>query len=476
MRILLVEDNKSFADNVIATLRNISDNFSIFNAKGRDSSIAAIKERFFDLIILDLNIPTVDDELDGAVDHGQAVFYEAQANCPGTPIYILTGSEPDKFCLDLARHGSKIDLWGTGKEIPGVLYFPKDDANRLVHEVVSLAELLGGTDKITINTRGKNITLSPEQKRTLRIFTRANGGSSCEISRLGGLSDAIVLRVTVHDFRQNVRALCVAKLGLAEKISKEIQSFESDVKLLKMGAFAPVVKHLNQGLKGFAGVFYSLAEGYDSTLFDAVANDISSVPEIIDQVRSGLERWTAAKKVERVKISRIRQRVLSDSALDDILEKFNLPFVKEIEEIEVDASISCIHGDLHGANILVNPKYIPVLIDFGDVGEGYTCLDPVTLELSMVFHPDGSALGLAGPLLKLIERWPDIETYIESNQLKPAIVACRDWAHDVGGGDKAVLAAGYAFGIRQLKYATVDPSHTLLLLTNIAEKLLARDD
>lgn len=476
MRILFVEDNKSFAENVVATLGNNPGNVSITNTKSRDSSIAAISEQFFDLVILDLNIPTVDDGLDGAVDHGQAVFYEIQAKCPGTPIYILTGSEPDKFCFDLARHGSKIDLWGTGHEIPGVLYFPKDDANHLVSEIMGLAEQLAETDQITINTRGKKITLSPEQKRTLRIFTRANGGTSCEISKLGGLSDAIVLRVAVHDRQQNVRALCVAKLGLAEKISKEIQSFESDVKLLKMGAFAPVMKHLNQGLKGFAGVFYSLAEGYDNTLFDAVANDTSSAPEIIDQVRSGLERWTAAKKVERVKISNIRRRVLSDSALDEILQKFNLPFVKAIENIEVDASISCIHGDLHGANILVNPKRIPVLIDFGDVGEGYTCLDPVTLELSMVFHPDGETLGLAAPLIKLIERWPDIEMYTDSNQLKPAIVACRDWAHDVGGGDKAVLAAGYAFGIRQLKYTTVDSSHTVLLLTNIAKKLLTEDD
>lgn len=476
MRVLFVEDNKSFADNVIATLRNIPDNVLTTNAKSRDSSIAAISGQFFDLIVLDLNIPTVDDGLDGAVDHGQAVFYEALAKCPGTPIYILTGSEPDKFCLDLARHGSKIDLWGTGREIPGVLYFPKDDANRLVHEIKGLAELLAGTDKITINTRGKNIDLTPEQKRTLRIFTRANGGSSCEISKLGGLSDAIVLRVTVHDLRQNVRALCVAKLGLAEKISNEMQSFESDVKLLKMGAFAPVMKHLSQGLRGFAGVFYSLAEGYERTFFDVIANDTSSAPEIIEQVRSGLERWIAAKKVERVKISDIRRRVLGDAALEEILHKFELPFVMEIENMEVDASISCIHGDLHGANILVNPKRIPVLIDFGDVGEGCTCLDPVTLELSMVFHPDGGALGLATPLLKLIEQWPDIEVYTEGNQLKPVIVACRDWAHDVGGGDKAVLAAGYAFGIRQLKYATVNPSHTVRLITNIAKKLLAGDD
>jgi Ser/Thr protein kinase RdoA (MazF antagonist) len=57
---------------------------------------------------------------------------------------------------------------------------------------------------------------------------------------------------------------------------------------------------------------------------------------------------------------------------------------------------ACVHGDLHGSTALVSASGSAVVVDYGDVAEGPASLDPVTLELSLILHPQG-ATSPAGP-------------------------------------------------------------------------------
>jgi CheY-like chemotaxis protein/GNAT superfamily N-acetyltransferase len=472
MRVLFVEDNKTFADTMESSLRKIVGT-SVTVAMSRDSALAALHDHFFDIIVLDLAIPTQDDALDNAPEHGQTVFYDARRLSPGTPVYILTGSEPDEFALGLARYGNQVDLWGTGQLLANIIYYAKERADELLDELQSLARDIAITDAVTIDTRGRNIELKPEHKRVLQVFTRLHGGVSCLIQRVGGgLSGARTLRISVKDDQAHVRLLCIAKLGGADDVRRESEAFERHVKLLRIGAATPLLNHIHLGLRGFAGIFYALAEGYDETLFDVAAARPVAVAPVIRELRSGMERWPGAGNVRTVKIEEMRRRLLSDAALAQLRARYEIPRIDALEALEVRALDACIHGDLHGGNILVSANGNPVLIDFGDVGPGFTCLDPVTLELSIVFHPDGHNHGLAEKLLPRIHEWPNIEAYTLDNPLAATIEACRDWAHDQGGSDGAVLAAGYAFAVRQLKYDTVEAEFTLKLIEAIASRLL----
>jgi aminoglycoside phosphotransferase (APT) family kinase protein len=207
-------------------------------------------------------------------------------------------------------------------------------------------------------------------------------------------------------------------------------------------------------------------------LFDVIAHRPDDAVAVLRNVRAGLERWSSARHVSQVAISDVRRRVLTDPELERIKETFPVAALAfELELLSIRASQSCIHGDLHGGNILVNAKQDVVLIDFGDVGPGFTCLDPVTLELSLIFHPEAVRLGFSEKLSAIVEHWPDVDRYIEDNEFGTIIETCREWAHDVGGGDKDVLACGYSFALRQLKYGTVDPAITLKLLESVRAKL-----
>lgn len=473
MHILFVEDNKSFAADVLESIDAKKLGIRITSAVSRDAALLEIsRDQIFDLIILDLKIPTQDEGLDIDATHGHAVFHSIQSAMPGTPIYILTGSEPDHFATDLSRHSERVDLFGSGKSLPTILYFPKDKVDLLVDEVLVLATDAAATEKIELNRGGKTVELTHAQKRLLKVFTRLSGGNSCFVERAGGLSDALVLKVMVKRDGDK-RGVSIAKLGLATKIRAERDAYENDVKLLTAGAFAPVIQRIEKGVGLFAGVFYSLADEYGKTLFEVIRDDVVHAPTVISDLGGKLARWTDVKKTSKVAVSSIRKRLLSDEKLAELKANFDLRFIDEVERQEVTSSFSCIHGDLHGGNVLVNDRWAPVLIDFGDVGDGPSCLDPVTLELSLLFHPDGC--GRTPQLVDLVDHWPSIDFYLEKHSLAPAIRACREWAHHIGASDKDVLAAAYAYTLRQLKYDTVPPDVTLRLLKCVSAQILSVD-
>ncbi len=444
----------------------------VLQADCRDDALAQLQSSFFDLVILDLTIPTTRAGLDAAREHGQEVFYAARKHADGTPVRILTGSEPDGFCLGLAKYGQSVDLWGSGVEIPTISYLAKEEAVTLVQEIEALSRDLARTDEIGIDTWGRQLSLSPEDRRALRAFTRRYGGVSCTLRPFGsGLSDASVFRLFVLDERGHNKTVCVAKLGDNAVLQTELTAFES-VTQLRMGSYTPLLQRTGKGLRGRAAIFYALADGYDRSLFDVIRADPKAAAQVVRDLRGKLARWTDAKYLDNVRISEIRRRLLSDAKWLSLCEKFQLQRLQAVEDLPVRVHRGCIHGDLHCGNILVDAQNSPVLIDFGDVGAGFSCLDPVSLELSLIFHRDAVQQGTSGQFHERLRQWPDIDAYTHDSTLGECVVACRDWAHEVAGSDAAVLAAGYAYTLRQLKYDDVEPALTMTLLDSIVERLL----
>ena len=474
MRILFVEDNETFVSQIAPFLRNIGGIDDVKHVRSRDAAIAAIEDASYDLVILDLTIPAVDDSLDIAADHGQTVFHEIRLRAPGTPTFILTGSEPDEFSRRLARFGENLDLWGTGSQTNTVDYFLKEEVDKLLERVSQIADVVAGTDSITIDSRGRDVGLSEVQRRIVKVFGRKAGGVSCEVKSLGGgLSDAKVVQAIAKDDQGRVMANCAAKLGTKEEIETEITAYEQHVKRLGVGCYPPAVCTRNKGVGGGTGQFYTLADEHTETFFKVSHDDAAEAAGVLAQVKEKLTLWTGARAVSETTVGDIRRRCVSDQSLASILRGTDLPFIGKIEEGRLRAAQSCVHGDLHGGNILVDRGRRPILIDFGDVGPGYTALDPVTLELSLLFHPEGVRLGLSDSLAPIIASWPDVDRYIAGHALAPLLRACRDWAHDVAGGDLDVLANGYGFALRQLKYETVPKEVTLRLLESISDKIAA---
>jgi hypothetical protein len=80
MRVLLIEDDEQFLEDVVPSFAEVvGTHGNLTVAKSRDSAIAALNKaasnnEFYDLFVLDLGIPPTDGEGDEDVKHGMAVF------------------------------------------------------------------------------------------------------------------------------------------------------------------------------------------------------------------------------------------------------------------------------------------------------------------------------------------------------------------------------------------------------------------
>jgi hypothetical protein len=131
------------------------------------------------------------------------------------------------------------------------------------------------------------------------------------------------------------------------------------------------------------------------------------------------------------------------------------------------------HGDLHGFNVLVNDQNEPTLIDYGEVRKANGALDPVTLELSILFHP-----GIRGrfgdwPSVEQAAQWADMDSYLAGCPVSEFVRACRGWATVAAAGTDELLATAYAYALRQTKYGDAGTELALAIARGSYAELLA---
>jgi CheY-like chemotaxis protein len=110
MRILLVEDEESKRQQVTELLRDEFPKSAVVEAKSLNSALRRIAEDVFDLVILDMTMPTFDiasDEEGGRPQAygGRELLRHMKRRGVGTPVIVLTqfdrfGKEPDQRSID----------------------------------------------------------------------------------------------------------------------------------------------------------------------------------------------------------------------------------------------------------------------------------------------------------------------------------------------------------------------------------------
>jgi CheY-like chemotaxis protein len=473
MRILLVEDDENFLKDFLPHLKIAAGGSStIVVAKSRKSAIDRIAGEVFDLFLLDLKIPTNDGGLDPSVSHGRSVFHEARRYAPRTPILFLTGSSADEMVDDVLRHAEQEDVWGDRKPISTIQIYRKSNLDEALRALADLSQRIALTDQIEI--RPKVDSYSREQRRVLRTFARRRNGASCVVAPLsGGLSASRVVRVTVLDGSGVEQIQAVGKLGTLTAVEDEVERFNRDVPRLSPGAFPQLVEVVRGGAGLSAGAFYRLAETFDDTLFSSLKKSGADIPTLVGHVSNLTIAWRVSLPEVQKSIGDVRRRLLGDDKTREIAATYAIDWIADLEERPIQVRWGCVHGDLHGGNVLVGQRMQPILIDFGDIGHGPACLDAITLELSAIFHPSHAAECGEWPTPEQAAGWCSVERYTAGSPISAFVLACRSWATQVAAGDREMLAAAYAYVLRQLKYEGTRKDVALALLDAIRAELVA---
>ena len=151
MKLLIVEDAANILEALEDALDGVLGKDEIVVCRSRDNALEAINSTVFDYAVLDLKIPTVNDQLDAEVIHGEAVYRRLRRDSPGTPVRFLTAFGTEDFVTDLLQEAEKVDIWDSGLEAPMVSLLPKKRLGEITAIIQSVKDDIRQTDDIEIN-------------------------------------------------------------------------------------------------------------------------------------------------------------------------------------------------------------------------------------------------------------------------------------------------------------------------------------
>jgi aminoglycoside phosphotransferase len=294
--------------------------------------------------------------------------------------------------------------------------------------------------------------VNPAFVRAVQTYASYTNHSAANVQSSSGLSGATVGRVRLESQSQ-AAANFILKVLPFEDAADEFERYRNFVaSRLAPGVFAPTVMSISAGLRKQSGLISTLAgDGYQS-VFRLLRENPSEAARVVSHLRDKLAPWYDNPATNMITLRELRREKASDdvtSRPEPLGDRLDV-----IEELEIEMPRVITHGDMHGENILVDRRGQPLLIDFGDVGFGHAPVDPVTLELSLIYHVEGPARDNAIGSSIDWQSWPDISQCYGSSPLSAFASECRSWADEVGS-PRATLAFGYAHSLRQLKYPDV---------------------
>lgn len=453
MRLLLVEDDPEIV-RVFEAEFPAGEGIELTTASNRQSALGLVDSTSFDLVVCDLRIPSAEGTDDEGVAHGRAVLTRLLRPDLGTPVLAFSAYGTLELVQDLMKEAKQEDFLGEGTPRGMLRFLRKDELPGCINEVRSVETSIDELDQIELAFGLVAGALRWEHTRILRIYARRLGAHVIRLSPLaGGLSGSQVVRVRLERAGV-VIASVVAKLDAIPRIEAEHRKVEEFVApRLAPGSFPSAVTPIRAGAGSQGGLFYRFAGAHDRSLFDALES--TEVTMIVGRLRTALEPWHESGLVERVPLSELRADLVDLGDVRDGLRPAELAD----ESMTLSVRRSAIHGDLHVFNVLLSAADAPLMIDFGLVHDGSTAIDPITLELCPIFHPDAQAGARGWPSVDQAANWDDLDVYLENCPFPDFVRACRDWAFGVAAGDLQVFAAVYACALRQLKFP--DTPHDL---------------
>lgn len=475
MRVLLVEDNASFAQSVEDGLSDIDD-CSLMWVTNRDDAINRLDNGTFDLVLLDRSIePNSEVKFNDNVSYGWEVFLHIKQTQQGTPVWFLTAYWDVELASLLADdHPRTDDIYSTGNISNLYRGARKADLPQEVVRISALADAKRALSVIPVNYVGQNVLPDEREKTIVRQLAKRKHAVAVSVQPFpGGLSGARVLKVDLLNADQVVIGTFVGKIDFIQNIKRESLKHQNIFSLLDHGAVPNNCDLVTCGAGNIGGVFFGMVGGETYSLFDKLKedpDDVTGIPAILEGKQ---EKWQNAVAQETQTLGDIRRRFIRDTILSGIEDELPAFARHDIENKEMSVGVCYQHRDLHAGNVLFAPNDDVLMIDYLEAGQDCACLDSVTLELSLVFHSE--SLGIRGdwPTIASARQWFDIESYLAGCPFPELVRSCRSWSERHSTSAQEVAAIVYSYAMRQLKYGDTDKELARVLILKAVEKMSA---
>ena len=471
LRVLVVEDDPDQAQAVEEACRRAIDQPDMVVEVVGDASSAndLLGSQDFDLFVCDLAIPHTLHSFVPDRDQGLQVIQEVRRTQPGLPVIVLSeyGKDPE-ILRRIIEKGGTADPYGLVAPRVMIEPFPKEEFLACEQAIASALGRSAGVASIPVTGPGAG-ALQAGEERAVQILTREVGGAAAQVIRLDeGLSGAKVLRVSLTAEDGGPRGRIVAKIGLHERALRERKAYEAAAYQLPPNLGAPLAKSVEAGAGRFAAIIYRDLEEHERDLFQILAADPLQAGAVVESLREQFRSIHDGAAEKEFTLMNLRRRIVnrSDLALAGDLDGR----IRALDNVPIPGHECLQHGDLHGKNVLVDGGGDPMLIDYADFGHTSGVLDPVTVELSAVFHPGAADARGDWPSVPRISEFFDLGAYLDECPFPDYIGTCRTWQEAVGG-EQEIAAVVLAYALRQLRYDDTDHERAKALLEAAVARL-----
>lgn len=465
MKILLVEDEDRSVRQVLPRIDRAAPGAEVVIAMCRDDALLRIADSDFDLIVCDIRIPPTLESADVDERHGLLVSASVRQLAPGTPVIFLTAFTTGPDTRAQLSNGGTREAFGLG-QYPMAWLCEKDNLADIESRIQTVHEALQKlqSDCIVVDSDIDD----PMFMRAVYTYSKDLGHPDVSVKSAGGLSGAITGRVSLVSPTSG-RASIFLKVADYGDALEEYDNFNRFVpNRLQPGYFAPFMPPMNAGLRRKGALVSTLADESCRSMFEVLRSDPGRAAAAVELLRNATTPWRTAGASSVISLGDLRRRHLSDNKA--IEAGLDLAELRAVESIKVTVRETVAHGDLHGENIFVDSLDRPMMIDFGDIGVAPAPVDPVTLELSVLFSPSGPARGTEWGRTVTGAAWSSIDTFVVGSPFEEFLRECRAWAVETDSM-ASIYATVYAHALRQLKYEAAPRAFVLALCEAVVARL-----
>ncbi|MDP9164506.1 MAG: response regulator [Actinomycetota bacterium] len=395
-----------------------------------------------DLFVLDRRLPVrlgdnASDEL------GDELLAQVSRDNPDACIIVFTGFASIEH-VQRAVHGSGPLPDHEGEIVDRISVLQKHQSLEFRSRVRQLRGLLQSLEDIELVIDGGAET-STLHRRMLRRLALHYGAASVTAHPLGGgLTDAAVWRCELRGPLGPISTV-VAKQGKRGKVA-EVWLTELIPKAFVATGIATIT-----GLMGGTPLHVFQIAGDDPVpLMELLRTDPARAVEVVRPVWQALNAVSSQRTVQR--IDEICAPLVAWDMLAVVLEAYQIPV--PAGSLTASTAIGVRHGDLHPGNVL-SVDGQAVLIDFDSCAHAAGGLDPVTMLVSTLVHPDSPIRGGGWPDAAHIEAAFDTPDFGVGHPCEAWFRGVHDWMSECCASDRERWALVLAYSSRQLQYGDV---------------------
>ena len=395
-----------------------------------------------DLFVLDRRLPMNAGE--AATDEfGDELLDEIRVDYPDARLIVFTGFATIRHVQEALQGGGLLPTQ-SDRSIDRITVLEKDQSLEFKEEVERLRQLLQSLDDIEITTPLVPSLLSDLDKRVLRRLAFHYRAVSVSASALGGgLTDASVWRCELNR----------AEGHIATVVAKRVNSVGV------RGGLPELLPHANttsttatlSGLMGGSRLNVLQVAGESPyALMSIIAEHPARAVELVRPIWDSLHGLTSQRK--SLSVAELCASLIEWEKLSELLGPYGIQL--PAGSLSATTQIGVRHGDLHPGNVLVDNEHA-VLIDFDSTTFAAGALDPITMLLSTLVHPDSPIRGSSWPDASDIASNFATSSFALGHACEPWFQGVHEWVDECRTSQREYWALVLAYAGRQLRYKDV---------------------